>query len=152
MISPRNSEPTELICTDRSFRSYIPRFGTPLGVYSVHKSMYCRFVLFLHNFLTKVLTEVVAAFKAWRWIPLPLLGRILQIPIFAKGYFCLAVSMHIVKLTCTCSTSFLCFEISFVPRDSITFSQNQPQLHCLNCLVDFVHCQVLFLTQTSYEC
>jgi hypothetical protein len=38
-----------------------------------------------------------------------------------KGYFCLAVSMHIVKLTFTCSTSFLCFEISFVPTDSITF-------------------------------
>jgi hypothetical protein len=33
----------------------------------------------------------------------------------------LAASMHIVKLTFTCSTSFLCFEISFVPNDSITF-------------------------------
>jgi hypothetical protein len=44
--------------------------------------------------MTKVLTEVAAAFKAWKWIPLPLLGRILQIPIFAKGYFCLAASMQ----------------------------------------------------------
>jgi hypothetical protein len=83
--------------------------------------MYCRFVLFWHNFLTKVLTEVVAAFRAWRWIPLPLLGRILQSPIFAKGYFCLADSMHIAKLTFTCSTSFFCIQMSFVPNDSITF-------------------------------